>query len=138
MTRELDVFVPGAPKSKGSLTAQGKRMVENVAGSGYWRKLMANRLRQYWDGDEPLDGLVQVDAYFYLPVASMDALVTKGARGNYDLDKLLRNLYDAITDAGVWRDDSQAASGTIVKVMATGPSGLLPQGVRVMIREMPS
>jgi Holliday junction resolvase RusA-like endonuclease len=136
----LDVFIPGAPKSKGSLTAQGKRMVENVAGSKQWRMLMAHRLRQAWhQGDHlaaeaglnvPLDGPVRVDACFYLPVADEKALITKGARGNYDKDKLERNLYDAMTDAGIWRDDSQAVDGQVGK---SGASESLPQGVRVRV-----
>lgn len=145
----LDVFIPGAPKSKGSLTAQGKRMVENVAGSKRWRMLMADQLRRSWnigvlnghqhavlhDPDNPgvrmpLTGAAQVDAYFYLPVEFAEALTIKGARGNYDLDKLERNLYDALTDAGVWRDDSQAVDGRVAKLMAIPES---PQGVRVLV-----
>jgi Holliday junction resolvase RusA-like endonuclease len=132
----LDAFVPGAPKSKGSLTARGDQMVENVVGSKQWRMLMANRLRRYWGGIAPLAGPVQVDAYFYLPVASNRALIAKGARGNYDKDKLERNLYDALTDAGVWKDDSQAVDGRIAKVMATASGGLLPQGVRVLVWDL--
>lgn len=37
-----------------------------------------------------------------------------------DLDKLCRAVLDALTDAGVWRDDSQVASLTAAKVYASG------------------
>lgn len=36
-----------------------------------------------------------------------------------DLDKLCRAVLDALTDAGVWRDDSQVASLTAGKVYAS-------------------
>lgn len=37
-----------------------------------------------------------------------------------DLDKLCRAVLDALTDAGVWRDDSQVAELNAGKVYATG------------------
>jgi Holliday junction resolvase RusA-like endonuclease len=35
-----------------------------------------------------------------------------------DLDKLLRSTLDGLTDAGVWRDDSQVVSISAAKVYA--------------------
>jgi Holliday junction resolvase RusA-like endonuclease len=136
VTLVLEAFIPGAPKSKGSLDhIGGGQMRENVAGSKRWRMLMADSLRRHWAGREPLACPVQVDAYFYLPVADEMALVTKGARGNYDKDKLERNLYDALTDAGVWKDDSQAVDGRILKTVAVPLRW--PQGVRIWVWTMP-
>jgi len=133
-TLVLDEFIPGASKSKGSMEHIGAgQMRESVAGSKLWRMLMAYQLRHAWAPRAPLAGPVQVDGWFYLPVASPQALVTKGARGNYDKDKLERNLFDAITDAAVWKDDAQAVDGRMVKAMATEQA---PQGVHVLIWEL--
>ena len=50
-----------------------------------------------------------------------------------DADKLLRSTFDALTDAGMWRDDAQVAglSGEPLKVYAN--PGELP-GARITIR----
>lgn len=36
-------------------------------------------------------------------------------KGTYDLDKLQRTIFDALTSAGVWADDSQVASVVATK-----------------------
>lgn len=42
-----------------------------------------------------------------------------------DLDKLVRCICDAVTDAGLWRDDSQVAVLQAAKRYANGPPGVL-------------
>ena len=49
--------------------------------------------------------------------------------GRPDLDKLVRACADALTDAGVWRDDSQ-----VVEIQASKEYGEHP-GVRVTVSE---
>lgn len=131
----LSCWVPGRPKTKGSLDFQpgkkckccdcceaylpGGRAVENVAGSGRWRQLMA-----YWMGIEmaktgggaPLEGPVIVAAVFHLPVHPISGHAWAGRVG--DLDKLARNLLDALTDAGVYGDDVQVTRLIVDKVEA--------------------
>ena len=102
----LEVFVPGHPKTKGSLEKQGGRMVESVAGSKTWRRLVAQRARDVAGGAAPIVGPVAVRLAFYLPVID----VWVGRPG--DIDKLARNVLDALGstdpgDAAVYGDDAQ-------------------------------
>lgn len=112
----LELWVPGAPKTKGSLTFLGGRhVVENVKGSSAWRRMVANAARQWRAAaqlHEPFAGPVEVLAWFMLPVDPLQY-------GAGDLDKLLRNVLDALSApkrpedgskcAGVYVDDNQVA-----------------------------
>jgi hypothetical protein len=51
-----------------------------------------------------------------------------------DLDKLVRNVLDALTDAQVYRDDVQVVSVTADKLIA---SEQYPQGVLVRVERAP-
>lgn len=144
MRQVLDVFVPGHPKTKGSLDHIGQgKMRENVQGSKAWRQLMAYRLRQAWNAEnevagwpdrvprEPLAGAVRVSAMFYLPCARGQRSLI--ARGSGDVDKLVRNLLDALTDSGVIKDDAQVTGIICDKAEA---HALAPQGVKVTVWQM--
>lgn len=151
----IDVFVPGSPKTKGSMAHRGGgQMVESVKGSKTWRLLMAHALRQRWnagEGDsvargyeprEPRVGQIRVSATFFLPCArGSRSLITKGSG---DVDKLARNLLDALTDSGVIVDDAQVVGLIVDKREASDASGshghgraLEPQGVRIVVWEGP-
>lgn len=108
----LSCWVPGRPKTKGSLTVvNGRRgIASDTPASKRWRQLMA-----YAAAGEikaPLEGPVVIVAVFHLPVKDVAA----GRVG--DLDKLARNLLDALTDAGVYGDDVQVTRLLVDKVEA--------------------
>lgn len=125
----LSCWVPGRPKTKGSLDFQpgkkcrccdrceaylpGGRAVENIAGSSRWRQLMSYAV-EHTDvvSATAAEGPVTVVAVFHLPVNDVAA----GRVG--DLDKLARNLLDALTDAGVYGDDVQVTRLICEKVAA--------------------
>lgn len=154
MRQLLDEFVPGSPKTKGSLDFKGGgRVVENVAGSKRWRMLMADRLRRAWNGSggdpiargsyprETRTGVkIRVTATFYLPCArGARSLIAKGSG---DIDKLARNLLDALTDSGIIGDDAQVVAILCEKREAAaertaGRPGVMPQGVHVQVWEEP-
>jgi Holliday junction resolvase RusA-like endonuclease len=128
MTTPLLSFrVDGTPKPKGSMRHVGNgRMVEQLAGSAPWRE------RVLWAAKEAataaaldrLDGSVWVTAHFYFtpPKSAPKRRVWwPTTRTSGDLDKLLRNLFDALVDAGIIRDDSQ-----IVHVIAGKGAATLP------------
>jgi len=126
----VDIWVPGHPKTKGSLTNQGGRMVESVRGSGDWRRAIADRAeadmrnRHGIDprGVEPFDGPVSVTFIAVLPTEDVTH------HGTGDVDKLARNLLDALQDARVYRDDTQVVvlNGAEASMYATGlPAGML-------------
>lgn len=77
-----------------------------------------------------IDGPMSVTLTFILPRPAAHLLTSKKSMGRVspsapplpitkpDLDKLCRAVLDALTDAGVWRDDSQVASLSAAKVYA--------------------
>jgi Holliday junction resolvase RusA-like endonuclease len=124
----VDVFVPGCPKTKGSLdlvprrNGPGTYASESVHGSKDWRRLVAKTVRRRREdaGLAPTSGSVAVSCVFLLPVADVMA------PGAGDIDKLLRNVLDALTDAGVYVDDVQVVSvdGRKVPASAAGVTGV--------------
>lgn len=122
----ITVWVPGAPKTKGSMTWQrgGRgRAVQSVQGSEEWAWAVESATRRTSpDGRlEPLCGPVFVRATFWLPVPDVTAARTG------DLDKLLRNVLDALTKAGAYGDDVQVTRVETAKYATDGPTD--PAGV---------
>lgn len=119
----LAVFVPGRPKTKGSMVARPNgSMHEGVVGSSKWRQMIAELARL-----APVEtelGPVAVTTIFYLPVASVIA-VRAG-----DIDKLVRNVLDALQDAAVYKDDVQVVRLTSEKHPA---SDLFAPGVWIRV-----
>jgi len=110
-----ELFIPGRPVTKGSLTRQGDRLVDTPQ-SKAWRRLMAGAIRddlqrRHWPASdvrcEPYPGPVHVDATWWLPVDPL-------AHGAGDLDKLLRNLLDALSAPGPRTTDRSLCAGAIV------------------------
>ena len=124
-----DLWIPGNPKTKGSLDVvnaggPGRRPVlTDSPVSKRWRQLMAyavgaHAIARDNEGQAlgwPLDGAVWVSAVFHLR-AGKDGTVTGSRVG--DLDKLARNLLDALQDAGVYADDTQVSRLLLDKVPA--------------------
>lgn len=148
------VWVPGSPKTKGSLTVVNsggkgrKAHVEDTPESKRWRMFMVERIRSWrwqqpgaalWYG-QPYPGPVDITATFYQAIKPED-MVRKVA-GSGDLDKLVRNLFDAISvnddpklGAGVILDDMQVICLSANKLPAawsnTGDPGLWVQVERM-------
>ncbi|MDP5184783.1 RusA family crossover junction endodeoxyribonuclease [Blastococcus sp. BMG 814] len=59
-------------------------------------------------------------------------------RSSGDLDKLCRAVFDALTDAGVWRDDSQVVRLAASKVHVGDPWSLHVPGACVTVRAVGS
>lgn len=111
-----EIWIPGRPRSKGSLKVisprgQKPRLIEDHKHSKPWRQQMVKAMRD--PQREPYAGPVQVVATFVFErhgVTSKQLLwptLNAGVNAQGDLDKLLRNLLDALTDARVIVDDSQ-------------------------------
>lgn len=67
-------------------------------------------------------GPVRADVTFWLPrpvsaPKTRDILPVKGK----DVDKMLRSIFDSMTNAGVWVDDAQVCIGAYEKRYAVGP-----------------
>ena len=119
----VEFWVSGTPATQGSKTGyvRGGRAIvvdKNPATLKPWREAvrqdaMAAAFAVWGNGYAPLDGPVTVLIAFALkqPASAPKRRRTWpiGARSG-DLDKLTRACLDAITDAGIWRDDSQVVN----------------------------
>lgn len=128
-------FVPGRPRTKGSLkviTPRGRKpiLVEDHEYSEPWRRKIVSIIRAKIPAvnlasHEPYSGPVVVWAYFRFDQNGKTAqehpypTVNAGVNANGDLDKLVRNLLDALTDSRLIRDDSQVVRLSAGKCWAT-------------------
>jgi hypothetical protein len=104
-----EVWVPGNPRTKGSLTAKGGYAKDTVQ-SSRWRALMAEQVRRdierrnathpgYDPPMRPYQGAVDVELVAFLAVPSTvnDSIEVPAIWHNAgDVDKLARNVLDAI------------------------------------------
>lgn len=147
----LVVQVAGYPAPQGSKNASRTgRMYEASKRVKPWRLAVhlaaVNELRLHPDW-EPYDVPVELTVIFlyrrpanhYGTGRNADTLkpgapTWKG--GTPDLDKLLRSTCDALTTAGVWRDDARVAMVTARKVWANRPvsAEYFDQGARIQIQ----
>lgn len=127
--RSFSVFVRSLPQPKGSKQAfrQGNKMVvlESNRSQGAWARLVQGMASQEMEGP-PMEGPLFLDLEFSLPrPASVKKRTWPHVRP--DLDKLVRSVEDALTLAGVWRDDAQ-----VVKIAASKRYGNEP-GVKIRV-----
>lgn len=123
-------FVAGVPVPQGSKTAfvVGKRAVLTDANKDKlrpWRAEVTRVAGEAWAGRESLAGAVSVDVRFVFERPKTVKRDTPHVKP--DIDKLLRALFDGVTDAKVWVDDAQ-----VVRVNATKVYGAVA-GVDVSI-----
>lgn len=141
----LSFIVYGNPAPQGSkryvgTTKTGRGiMIESSKKVRPWRmdvKAAAEQLREQHACQMPLDGPLIVSMVFTLPKpASAPKKRRTWADKKPDLSKLARSTEDAISDAGVWRDDARIVEyRRLAKVFAgEDQDALSSTGVRVTI-----
>ncbi len=88
-----------------------------------WRQAIVDVARDWaaTHGPWTREIALELAVVFYLPrPKSAPRRVTEPAT-RPDLDKLIRSIGDALTDAGVWTDDAQVVETMARKVFAGGP-----------------
>ncbi len=138
MTR-LQFWVPGIPRPQGSKRSLGKGvMVESSKYVKDWRHAITQAAWTYRLERPTITAPVALRLDFYLPRPKYHLKADGFAKERYllarpkakpDASKLVRAVEDAITDAGLWADDSLVVSLRAEKWYAddTGP------GVEVLI-----
>lgn len=135
----LSFTVPGVPQPQGSKRLLGRRLVEsNDATLRPWRtSVTAHALAAPRDGVLlPFTGAVAVRVTFRFPRPGghfgsgrnrgrLRGSAPARHRVRPDADKLVRAVCDALTDAGVWRDDAQVAELQAVKVYHDAPGAVI-------------
>lgn len=108
----LDTRVPGRPAPQGSKKYYGpKRVVEMSKYVGAWRDDVRAGCMRVWGARPPIDAPVVLEVEFVMPrPKTAPKRSTPSATGAPDLSKLVRSTEDAITSAGVWRDDSRVVA----------------------------
>jgi Holliday junction resolvase RusA-like endonuclease len=141
---ELEIVVYGSPAPQGSKRhVGGGRMIESSAALRPWReavKAAARALIEPWEPEwRPWDGPIRVRAVFTLrkPLSAPKRRRTYPV-GKPDVSKLARSTEDALTDAGVWRDDARVIEYERLAKVFPGedPEALTSPGVRLLIRRV--
>lgn len=113
--------VDGNPAAQGSMKHIGNgRLVSMAKGLPKWRKLVIAAAQETTGLDwDPLDGAVAVVVDFYLPRPKTTKFKLWPA-GTPDLDKLQRAIGDALTMAGIIKDDARIVDWSARKRWAIG------------------
>lgn len=124
---------------QGSLKSVGAgRFVSDNPELKHWRGLVYVGGRNAWEGRPPMAVPVSVRLTFYLRLKGrlpgFQAWGVEPRRAN-DLDKLVRAIFDAMTAAKVWRDDSLVVEVSARKLRASPPAQ--PAGVLIEISPAP-
>jgi len=128
MTLTLRVEVFGIPESQGSMRAfvRGGRAIVTSSNENLrpWRESVTWAARDAMAGSEWVQatGPMRAEVSFWMPrpksaPRTRDILPVTGK----DADKMLRSIFDSLTNAGVWVDDSQVCAGEFTKRYVVGP-----------------
>jgi Holliday junction resolvase RusA-like endonuclease len=141
--RSISVDVRGLPRPQGSMRlhtlANGHTAARYPAAVWAWRHQVQQAVAEL--GAEQFTGAIELRLGFDLPRPAAHygtgrnlARLKPSARpwpiSAPDLDKLVRCISDAVTDAGLWHDDSQVVSIKAAKRYAA------PPGVLITIKEV--
>lgn len=104
-----------------------------------WRENVRDAVRQERGEHPPLTGPIRLALHFALPKpksASKTRRVWPAGRVG-DLDKLVRAVMDAMTDAGIWGDDSQVCDLRATKDYPGPENGQMTPGVMIAVWRIP-
>lgn len=144
----IEVIVYGNPAPQGSkkfvgVTKAGRGLlVESSKKVKPWRmdvKAAAEAVAAHAMHTLPLDGPLVVSMVFTMPKpASAPKRRTTWPDKKPDLSKLVRSTEDALTDAGLWVDDSRVVEYSRLAKVFPGedPQALASPGVRITVRRL--
>lgn len=147
---ELLIIAYGTPAPQGSKRHLGNGvMVESSKKVKPWREAVKHAaLDALWPSWTPLDGPIHLAVTFTFNRpqghwrTGRNAHLLRDAAPRYpagmpDLSKLIRSTEDALTDAGVWKDDARVVDVTASKRYADpGPDVLTTPGAIIRVRTL--
>ncbi|OPZ75568.1 MAG: Crossover junction endodeoxyribonuclease RusA [Actinobacteria bacterium ADurb.Bin444] len=132
------ITIPGIPAPQGSKRhVGGGRMIESSKAVRPYRDSIMTIARDAgWHTDPILTGPVRVNIIFRMPRPASHYGTGRNAgklKNNApiyhdktkDVDKLCRSVLDALTQAGVWKDDGQVAHLSAIKVYGDTPETVI-------------
>jgi Holliday junction resolvase RusA-like endonuclease len=124
--------VHGTPAPQGSKRHVGGGVMVESGGQKLrsWREDVKHAALDAMNGHPPFEGALEVRVTFYLPKPKSVKRDLPYVRP--DLDKTVRSLFDAMTAAGVFVDDSQVTDLRAAKRYAVLP------GAEVVVRQVSS
>ncbi len=140
------ITVHGRSRAKGSMKCVGgpggRHRIVEVIDNRPWRDSVAAAARAILDQvGGPFTGPVGVQLLFTLAKPKSHPYRRWPIwRSSGDIDKLARLVLDAITDAGLWHDDSQCVRLTASKVYLGEPTAGAVEGLTLWVwalEEMP-
>lgn len=116
---ELSVHADPAPQGS-KRCFQGRVVDANSEKLKKWRKEVKRVAIEYLhkNGWKPFVDAVGVEIVFYMPRPK--TVKRELPTVPPDLDKMIRSVFDSLTDGEIWGDDSQVCSVTAHKVYADG------------------
>jgi Holliday junction resolvase RusA-like endonuclease len=134
--KRVELFVYGLPVAQPrprAVSFRGRARMYNPGTSNEWKACVIHEIKEH-AGTFPAGTPVRCEFRFFLPRpkghfgSGKNATTLRGSApthptGKPDLDNLDKAVCDAITAAGVWRDDSQVTSSRVCKRYATTSSG---------------
>lgn len=130
----VSFFVPGEPVSQGSMktvTPKGGTkpvVIHSNKALAPWRRTVAQAADYLVR--EPFYGGVTVDLTFFMLRPKTVTRPHPITRSSYDLDKLIRAVFDALTDSGAIEDDSRVVEVSSRKLYV---SKITEAGVNIAI-----
>lgn len=123
--------VPGIPQPQGSKRhVGGGRMIESSAKLRPWRDRVVYAAREAMQGREAMTAALLTVTFSLARPASVSPKRRPRHTVKPDLDKLVRAVGDALTEAGVVTDDAVIHSIVASKVYADEPAG---SGVTIVV-----
>ena len=134
--KTLSFFTPGVPKGqpRGRAVRRGAHAgIYDPGTADNWKASVRAAAKEKWDG-VPFEGPVRVVVRAFFPRPKAHYRTGKHAgmlrtdapthhTAKPDRDNLDKAILDALTNAGVWRDDAQVCAGGITKVFSESVPG---------------
>lgn len=134
----VDLIVYGHPAPQGSKRAwvnpktQKAVMVEQTGKTlKPWRRAVKDAAALAIAGHAPLDGPLALTVTWTMPRPAKPKFWLPATPP--DLSKLLRSTEDALTEAGLWVDDSRVVRATLQEVYVGQPEALDAPGAHIRV-----